>query len=106
MVLLVNRMMVLYGYLAFGAHILYNLTRVGGRRSGSDSPLYDLENVILSPHVAGFTLCYDERASDLFAENLPLFDRRATTEFGGQGAGILREPSWNLLSEAGHCAII
>ena len=36
----------------------------------SDSPLYDLENVILSPHVAGFTLCYDERASDLFAENL------------------------------------
>ncbi len=36
----------------------------------SDSPLYDLENVILSPHVAGFTLRYDERASDLFAENL------------------------------------
>jgi phosphoglycerate dehydrogenase-like enzyme len=35
-----------------------------------DSPLYDLEHVILSPHVAGFTLCYDERASDLFAENL------------------------------------
>jgi phosphoglycerate dehydrogenase-like enzyme len=36
----------------------------------SDSPLYDLEHVILSPHVAGFTLRYDERASDLFAENL------------------------------------
>ncbi len=36
----------------------------------SDSPLYDLENVILSPHVSGFTLLYDERASDLFAENL------------------------------------
>lgn len=36
----------------------------------SDSPLYGLENVILSPHVAGFTLRYDERASDLFAENL------------------------------------
>ena len=36
----------------------------------SDSPFYDLENVILSPHVAGFTLRYDERASDLFAENL------------------------------------
>jgi len=36
----------------------------------SDSPLYDLENVILSPHIAGFTLRYDERASDLFAENL------------------------------------
>jgi len=35
-----------------------------------DSPLYDLENVILSPHVSGFTLRYDERASALFAENL------------------------------------
>ncbi len=35
-----------------------------------DSPLYDLENVILSPHVAGFSPHYDERASDLFAENL------------------------------------
>ena len=36
----------------------------------SDNPLYDLGNVILSPHVSGFTLRYDERASDLFAENL------------------------------------
>ncbi len=36
----------------------------------SDSPLYDLDNVILSPHVAGFSPHYDERASDLFAENL------------------------------------
>lgn len=35
-----------------------------------DSPLWDLENVILSPHVAGFTIHYDERATDLFAENL------------------------------------
>jgi phosphoglycerate dehydrogenase-like enzyme len=36
----------------------------------SNSPLWDLENVILSPHVAGFTIHYDERATDLFAENL------------------------------------
>jgi phosphoglycerate dehydrogenase-like enzyme len=35
-----------------------------------DSPLYDLDNVILSPHVAGFSPHYDERASDLFVENL------------------------------------
>ena len=35
-----------------------------------DSPLHDLDNVILSPHVAGFSPHYDERASDLFAENL------------------------------------
>ncbi len=35
-----------------------------------DSPLWQMENVIISPHVSGFTLQYDERASDLFAENL------------------------------------
>ncbi|MFQ6013827.1 MAG: D-2-hydroxyacid dehydrogenase [Anaerolineae bacterium] len=35
-----------------------------------NSPLYNLDNVILSPHVSGFTPYYDERASDLFAENL------------------------------------
>jgi phosphoglycerate dehydrogenase-like enzyme len=35
-----------------------------------DSPLYNLGNVILSPHVAGFSPHYDDRASDLFAENL------------------------------------
>jgi phosphoglycerate dehydrogenase-like enzyme len=36
----------------------------------SDSPLWQLENVLISPHVSGFTPKYDERASDLFAENL------------------------------------
>ena len=36
----------------------------------SDSPLWDLENVLLSPHVAGFTPRYDERAVALFAQNL------------------------------------
>lgn len=35
-----------------------------------DSPLWDFDNVILSPHVAGFTPHYDQRAADLFAENL------------------------------------
>jgi phosphoglycerate dehydrogenase-like enzyme len=36
------------------------------------SPLWqlDAERVIISPHVAGFSPKYDERASDLFAENL------------------------------------
>ncbi|MDA0244300.1 MAG: D-2-hydroxyacid dehydrogenase [Chloroflexi bacterium] len=34
------------------------------------SPLWGLENVILSPHVSGFTPHYDERVTDLFAENL------------------------------------
>jgi phosphoglycerate dehydrogenase-like enzyme len=36
----------------------------------NDSPLWQLENVILTPHVSGFTPYYDERAIDLFAENL------------------------------------
>jgi phosphoglycerate dehydrogenase-like enzyme len=34
------------------------------------SPLWTLPNVILSPHVSGFTPRYDERAMALFAENL------------------------------------
>jgi phosphoglycerate dehydrogenase-like enzyme len=29
-----------------------------------------MENVILTPHVSGFTPHYDERATDIFAENL------------------------------------
>jgi phosphoglycerate dehydrogenase-like enzyme len=36
----------------------------------ADSPLWDQENALLSPHVAGFTLRYDERAAALFAQNL------------------------------------
>jgi phosphoglycerate dehydrogenase-like enzyme len=35
-----------------------------------DSLLWAMENVILSPHVAGFTPYYDDRATALFAENL------------------------------------
>jgi phosphoglycerate dehydrogenase-like enzyme len=36
----------------------------------ADSPLWAMENVILSPHIAGFTPHYNERAADVFAENL------------------------------------
>ncbi len=36
----------------------------------AESPLWHLPNVILSPHVSGFTPHYDERAMALFAENL------------------------------------
>jgi phosphoglycerate dehydrogenase-like enzyme len=35
-----------------------------------DSPLWTMDNVLISPHVAGFTPRYDERAAALFAENL------------------------------------
>ncbi|MDP7644550.1 MAG: D-2-hydroxyacid dehydrogenase [Anaerolineales bacterium] len=36
----------------------------------ASSPLWQLPNVIISPHVAGFTPHYDERALQVFAENL------------------------------------
>ena len=46
------------------------------------SPLWKLPNVILTPHISGFSSAYDERAVDLFAENLnrylanlPLYNR-------------------------------
>jgi len=35
-----------------------------------DSPLWAFNNVIISPHISGFSFKYDDRASDLFAENL------------------------------------
>jgi phosphoglycerate dehydrogenase-like enzyme len=35
-----------------------------------DSPLWTLPNVVLSPHISGFTPHYDARAMALFAENL------------------------------------
>lgn len=36
----------------------------------TDSQLWGLPNVILSPHIAGMTARYDERAADLFVGNL------------------------------------
>jgi phosphoglycerate dehydrogenase-like enzyme len=36
----------------------------------ANSPLWKMENVIISPHISGFTPHYDERATALFAENL------------------------------------
>lgn len=38
-----------------------------------DSPLWSMENVIISPHVSGFTPYYDDRVTDLFAKNLRLY---------------------------------
>lgn len=35
-----------------------------------DHPLYDLENVILTPHISAVTHAYDDRVTALFAENL------------------------------------
>nr|MBN1230220.1 D-2-hydroxyacid dehydrogenase [Anaerolineae bacterium] len=38
-----------------------------------DCPLWDMPNVIISPHIAGFSPHYNQRAMDLFAENLRRF---------------------------------
>ena len=37
------------------------------------SPLWDLDNVILTPHVAGVTPLYYQRTAALFADNLDRF---------------------------------
>jgi phosphoglycerate dehydrogenase-like enzyme len=36
----------------------------------ADSPLWDLPNVLVSPHTAGLSMCEDERIVSLFVENL------------------------------------
>jgi phosphoglycerate dehydrogenase-like enzyme len=38
-----------------------------------DSPLWDLSNVILTPHMAGSTPHYYDRCANLFAENYRTF---------------------------------
>jgi phosphoglycerate dehydrogenase-like enzyme len=39
----------------------------------ADNPLWGLDNVILSPHHAGATVRYDDRAIDIFIRNLQDF---------------------------------
>ena len=48
----------------------------------AEHPLWKLPNVLLTPHIAGITPYYDQRAVTLFAENLtrylaglPLYNR-------------------------------
>lgn len=51
-----------------------------------DSPLWAMDNVLISPHVAGFTPRYDERATAIFVENL--------------GRYLAGEPLLNLVDKA------
>jgi phosphoglycerate dehydrogenase-like enzyme len=39
----------------------------------SGHPLYAVDNAIVSPHVSGFLPSYDDKCTDLFAENLRLY---------------------------------
>jgi phosphoglycerate dehydrogenase-like enzyme len=39
----------------------------------ADSPLWDMENVLISPHLSGSTPYYDERAVEIFCDNLRRF---------------------------------
>ena len=39
-------------------------------RCSPESPLWDMENVIVSPHISGGTEIYNERAVEIFAGNL------------------------------------
>jgi phosphoglycerate dehydrogenase-like enzyme len=43
-----------------------------------DSPIWDLDNVILTPHIAGPTPHYMDRLLDLFIENLEAFETGST----------------------------
>ena len=36
----------------------------------ADHPLWDMENVILTPHISGGTEVYNQRATQIFADNL------------------------------------
>ncbi|HVB73909.1 MAG TPA: D-2-hydroxyacid dehydrogenase [Ktedonobacteraceae bacterium] len=38
-----------------------------------DSPLYGMQNVILTPHISGNSIHYEERLAELFAENMRRF---------------------------------
>ena len=38
-----------------------------------DSPLWEMENVILTPHIAGVSPKYLERAMDIIRHNLPVY---------------------------------
>ena len=54
------------------------------------SPLWDLPNVLITPHTSAFRADYWDAAVTLFSDNLRSSPRRApASERGGQGGGVL-----------------
>ena len=64
--------------------------RLQGGAAPAGSPLWELENVILTPHVAGVTPLYYQRTAALFADNLERFlaGRPLANEFEPASGGI------------------
>ncbi len=56
-----------------------------------ESPLWDMENVIVSPHISGGTEIYNQRVVEIFARNLQPLP-------GGRAAGERRRPKARVLS--------
>ncbi|ELZ06029.1 D-2-hydroxyacid dehydrogenase [Natrialba asiatica] len=50
----------------------------------ADSPLWDLSNVIITPHMAGSTPNYLDRCADIFVSNYDRYVRGETDEFENQ----------------------
>jgi len=46
----------------------------------SDSPLWDMKNVIITPHDAGMSVHYEERAFDIFKRNLKSYVENGEVE--------------------------
>jgi phosphoglycerate dehydrogenase-like enzyme len=54
----------------------------------AESPLWQMENVILTPHVSGRTAHYADRAIDIFVENLGRYlDGRPLLNLVDKGTG-------------------
>jgi D-2-hydroxyacid dehydrogenase (NADP+) len=59
----------------------------------TDSPLWDMPNVIVTPHASGFTPYYFPRAAELFADNLERYlDGRALENLYDWTLGYSRAP--------------
>jgi len=93
-----GRTMAILGYGAIGGHVVDEHAMLAALRDGrlraatldvfadeplpADSPLWDRDDVLITPHVAGDTPAYMRKATDVFVENYVTWQRegRLTTE--------------------------